>query len=136
MVKIIYGTKGTGKTKQIIDQCNAAVVGAKGNVVYITDTSEHSLEIKHAVRYINTKDYLVNGQDRLIGFLGGLIAGNTDIEYVYIDGAARMTSVPITEMEALYNFLGKLTEEYGTTFVLTVSAELKDIPNYIKKYIV
>ncbi|MBQ2712224.1 MAG: hypothetical protein IJF71_02500 [Clostridia bacterium] len=135
MVKIIYGTKGTGKTKQIIDQCNATVESAKGNVVYITDTPEHSLEVKHSVRYINTKDYLINSQDRLIGFLGGLMAGNTDIEFVFIDGVARMTDTSVAEQEALYNFLGKLSDEFGTTFVLTVSSDVESMPNFIKKYI-
>ena len=37
MIKVIYGSKGTGKTKQIIDAANAAVATAKGHLIFITD---------------------------------------------------------------------------------------------------
>ena len=135
MVKIIYGTKGTGKTKRILDEANASVKTAKGNIVYITDTQEHSLEIPHEIRYINTKDYLITSEDRLIGLLGGLIAGNTDIEYIYIDGVARMCHKQIAELEAVYNYMGKLCEDFGVKFVVTVSAAIENIPSFIKKYL-
>ncbi len=135
MVKVIYGTKGTGKTKQMLKEVNETVLKAKGNVVYLTDTSEHSLEIKHQVRYINTKDYAINSEDRLIGMLAGLISGNTDIEYIYIDGAARMSVKTIDEMPALYAYMGRLCEEFGVRFVVTVSAAIENIPDFIKQYI-
>ena len=38
MIKVIYGAKGTGKTKQMIDAANAAVATAKGHLIFITDT--------------------------------------------------------------------------------------------------
>ena len=39
MIKIIYGPKGTGKTKAIIECANGAVEKAKGHVIFITDTN-------------------------------------------------------------------------------------------------
>ena len=38
MIKLIYGPKGFGKTKIMLDDVNAAAAKAKGNVVFITDT--------------------------------------------------------------------------------------------------
>ena len=32
MIKVIYGSKGTGKTKMLIDAANAAVEKAKGTM--------------------------------------------------------------------------------------------------------
>ena len=41
-MKIIYGSKGTGKTKIVIDEANALVEKAKGHIVFITDTKRYS----------------------------------------------------------------------------------------------
>ena len=133
MVSIIYGTKGSGKTKQIIDSANASLQNAKGNIVYITDTKEHSLQIENSIRYINAKEYLINTQDRLIGLLAGLMAGNADIEQIFVDGPARICSCPIADMEAFYNYLQKLCQEYGMRFTVTVSAVKEDLPGFIQK---
>ena len=38
MIKIIYGEKGTGKTKQLINAANDNAQNAKGLSVFITDT--------------------------------------------------------------------------------------------------
>ncbi len=133
MVSIIYGTKGSGKTKQIIDSANASLQNAKGNIVYITDTKEHSLQIENSIRYINAKEYLINTQDRLIGLLAGLMAGNADIEQIFVDGPARICSCPIADMEAFYNYLQKLCQEYGMRFTVTVSAAKEDLPGFIQK---
>ena len=36
-MKIIYGPKGTGKTKAIIESANSAIDIAKGHVIFIRD---------------------------------------------------------------------------------------------------
>ena len=38
MIKLIVGTKGSGKTKAMIDQINDAVKTSKGNVVVVENT--------------------------------------------------------------------------------------------------
>ena len=43
MIKIIYGPKGYGKTKIILDEVNNAGKNAKGNVVFITDEKLYSV---------------------------------------------------------------------------------------------
>ena len=40
MIKVIYGAKGTGKTKMMIDAANAAVESAKGHLIFITDSNK------------------------------------------------------------------------------------------------
>ena len=44
MIKVIYGAKGTGKTKLLIDAANAAVESAKGHLIFITDTNRDHLD--------------------------------------------------------------------------------------------
>ena len=42
-MKIIYGPKGTGKTKIIIDSANEMLESAKGHIVYITDSKKNPI---------------------------------------------------------------------------------------------
>ena len=42
MIKIIYGPKGTGKTKKIIDEANATAQDAKGLSVFVTEIGRAS----------------------------------------------------------------------------------------------
>ena len=41
MIKVIYGAKGTGKTKQMIDAANAAVATAKGHLIFCLLYTSH-----------------------------------------------------------------------------------------------
>ena len=40
MIKVFYGRKGMGKTKQMLENANNIVNSSSGNVVYIDDSSE------------------------------------------------------------------------------------------------
>ena len=83
MIKVIYGSKGTGKTKMLIDAANAAVATAKGHLIFITDTKRYMYELERDVRFIDVSDYDVAGEAALCGFVKGVIAGNHDNEYVF-----------------------------------------------------
>jgi len=132
MITIIYGSKGTGKTKAIIDKANETVANSKGSVIYITDTKNHIYELKHEIRYIMTKDYDICCEEGFVGFLNGIIANDHDIEYIFIDGAARIAKVGLDGMKNLFEILDKNKE---INFILTISSDYDNIPPYIKKYI-
>ena len=90
MVKVICGPKGSGKTKRIIDAANAAVEVAKGNLIFITDTKRYMYDLRREIRFVDSSDYSIAGEDALCGFIKGVIAGGYDNEYVYVDGIARI----------------------------------------------
>ena len=52
MISVIYGSKGTGKTKRVMDAANAAAEGATGQVMFITDNNS-SLGLAHNIRFVN-----------------------------------------------------------------------------------
>ena len=56
-MKIVYGPKGTGKTKIVIADANAQVDSAKGHVVFITDTNRYMYDLKYQIRFIDVKGY-------------------------------------------------------------------------------
>ena len=62
-MKIFYGPKGTGKTKAIIDCANATIEQAKGHVIFITDTNRYTFDLKRPIRFLNTANFDVQGED-------------------------------------------------------------------------
>ena len=135
MITLIYGEKGTGKTKRIIEAANQASLSAKGDVVYVTDNPKHSLEIKHSVKFVNSKEYGICGYDAALGFIKGILAVNNDIVSVFIDGLSRMAASEIENMQSFYEGLDALSVSDQTDFTVTVSRGEKELPKFLKKYI-
>ena len=131
MIKVISGEKGTGKTKIMLDSVNESAKTAKGNVVFIQQKRANSTGIDFNVRCIYTEEYSINGVCGLIGFVDGLMAGNSDIEYIFIDGILRIAECEVGDLEAFANEAEKLSKEYGVKFVLTVSCATEDIPSFL-----
>ena len=52
MVKLIIGGTGSGKTKELIDQVNAAVKEEKGSVVCISRGDKLTFDISHDARLV------------------------------------------------------------------------------------
>ena len=140
MIQLITGNKGTGKTKAIIDIANDHVETAKGDIVFLTDTDRYMYSLRYQIRAINTSD-LKRGtepnvrEDMLVGYIYGVLAGNHDIESMYIDGAHRMLGKDVSEMEHFFSDLEEIAEKTDTKFVVTVSQEEDELPEFLNKYL-
>ncbi|MBQ8658092.1 MAG: hypothetical protein IJ506_03075 [Clostridia bacterium] len=135
MIKVIYGAKGTGKTKLMIEAANAAVKEAKGHLIFITDTKRGMYDLEREVRFIDVSEYNVAGEVALCGFIKGVIAGNHDNEYVYIDGVVRIAGKPVSEMAEFFYMLEKVAEKNGLTITVSVSATKEELPDFVAKYL-
>lgn len=133
MIQIIYGSKGSGKTKKIIDQANSSIAKELGDIVFISDTSRYIREIKYQIRFTNTKDSNIKTEDGLIGFIQGMIEANYDIRLFFIDGIARMIGKELSDMQSFFERLNAISLKTEATFVLTISADYDDIPSFIKE---
>ena len=134
-MKIIYGPKGTGKTKAIIESANKTLETAKGHVLFVTDTSKYTYDINNKIRYLDVKGFDVIGEDGFRGFIKGLVAANGDNEYIYLDGIARITGKPLSELDSIFSAMEKLEKDYDVKFVLTCSSSKEDLPAFILKYV-
>ena len=135
MIKVIYGAKGTGKTKIMIDSANEAVKEAKGHLIFITDSKRGMYDLERDVRFIDVSEYDVAGEASLCGFIKGVIAGNNDNEYVYIDGVVRIAGKPVQELAAFFYMLDKVSKTNDLTITVSVSAEKEELPDFVAKYI-
>ena len=135
MIKVVYGAKGTGKTKMMIDAANAAVAEAKGHLIFITDSKRYMYDLEREVRFIDTSEYDIAGEAALCGFVKGVIAGNNDNEYVFIDGVVRIAGKPVQEMAAFFYMLEKVAKSDSVTITVSVSATKEELPDFVAKYI-
>ena len=135
MIKIIYGAKGTGKTKMMIDAANAAVADAKGHMIFITDNKRGMYDLEREIRFIDTSEYDIAGEAALCGFIKGVIAGNHDNEYVFIDGVVRIAGKPVLEMAAFFYMLDKVSKTNNLVITVCVSAAKEELPDFVSKYI-
>ena len=133
-MKIIYGPKGTGKTKAIIDLANKTLEEAKGHVIFITDNSRCSIDLKHQVRFVDVTGFGLQGIAGLQGFIKGIVAANGDNEYIFIDGIARITGKCLCEHKDIFSALEKLEADFGVKFILTCSSTKEDLPDFVIKY--
>ena len=134
MIHLIYGAKGSGKTKKIIEMANASIDTAGGDIVFITDTNRYMFDIKYQIRFVNTEEHHIFTEEALLGFIKGLIAGNHDIKTIYIDGAHRIARKEVENMQDLYSELEAIAERQDVEFVLCVSKNEEDLPDFLKKY--
>ena len=61
MLKLIVGTKGSGKTKTMIDMIDKAVKTTSGNIVVIEKCMKLTTEINHSARLVDVDEYGVAG---------------------------------------------------------------------------
>ena len=135
MIQVIYGAKGTGKTKQIVDHANEYAKSAKGVVVYI-DRSNHRLHDLHRnVRLVDASHYDLSTQHDILSFIKGMLAANYDIEQIYIDGIARLLDCNVSELAELYSGLEQLSKEHSVNVVITASGAREQLPDFVTKHI-
>ena len=135
MIKVIYGAKGTGKTKLLIDAANATVSEAKGHMIFISDSKRGMYDLEREVRFIDLSEYDIAGEAALCGFIKGVIAGNNDNEYVYIDGIVRIAGKPVSELAGFFYMLEKVAKDTNVTVTVSVSAAREELPDFVSKYL-
>ena len=121
MIKLIIGAKGTGKTKLLIDAANATVSESKGHMIFISDSKRGMYDLEREIRFIDLSEYDIAGEAALCGFIKGVIAGNNDNEYVYIDGIVRIAGKPVSELAGFFYMLEKVAAQNNVTVTVTVS---------------
>ena len=136
MVKLIIGGTGSGKTKEIVDQVNAAVKEEKGSVVCISRGNKLTFDISHDARLIDATDYPIKDYASLLGFVCGIHAGNYDITRVFIDSLYKIAGIKdVDEAEAFLNDLEKFSEKHSVNFTVAMSEDQSAITEGMKRFL-
>ena len=134
MIQIIFGEKGTGKTKRILDLANRAAQEAKGSIVFIDNDESYMFDLNLSVRFINAVEYGIAGPKAFYGFLCGISASDHDLEYIYVDGFLNLVKHDLSTLEELFNQLDLFTKNHGITLTLSVSGAVESLPDFLQKY--
>ena len=133
MIEFVYGAKGSGKTKKMIDMANAEVGSAKGDILFINDRDKYRVTVDTKIRFINSEDFEIKGEDELYGFISGVIAGNYDVDVVYIDNLLRILDADGPEdISGILEKLDKIQKKQDIKFVLSLSCEESTVPDCVK----
>lgn len=136
MIQVVHGKKGSGKTKRIIDMANNAVKEQNGIVVFIDDDNRYMFDVQQPVRFVNAGEYGMSSPEMFYGFLCGMVSQNFDISYVVIDAFLKLVNVKPSETEWFFQRLTELAEKNDVTFVLSVSCDDSEAPDYIQKHFI
>ncbi len=135
MIKVFYGKKGTGKTKQMLETANTIVRESNGAVVYIDDSNELMMKLSHRIRFINILDYPVYGSDAFLGFICGVASQNYDIETIFIDGLTYIVHQDAESLKKFFDGIAKISAEHSADFYISINGDEKNIPEYIAEFV-
>jgi hypothetical protein len=133
MINLIPGKKGSGKTKVLVDMIVKSAAEATGNVVCIERGMKLTYEIPSKVRLVDAEEYGINSYDAFYGFVAGLLAGNYDIQEIYIDGILRIGGRDFDELGKMMEKVAILAKDVKLVF--TVSADADELPEKVKAFI-
>ena len=136
MIQIIAGEKGKGKTKHLLEKVNNAVKSANGSIVYLDKSSKHMYELTNKVRLINVSDFPISNCDEFLGFLCGVISQDHDLEEMYLDSFLTIAAVKDDEISHAIEKLDIISSTFNVNFVLSVSKNNEDLPEYAKAKVV
>lgn len=134
MIQLIVGTKGSGKTKTLVDMINAGTRTTAGNVVVIEKGMQLTYDIDHKARLVDMAEYRIAGAEMFYGFVAGVLAGNYDITELYIDGVLKVLNHDLDALAKVLDQINALAGE-GVKVVVTVSAEAGALPEGVSKYL-
>ena len=134
MMKLIVGSKGSGKTKTMVDMINSATKTTAGNVVVIEKGMQLTYNIDHKARLVDLADYKISGYEMLYGFVAGLLASNYDITDLYIDGILKVLDHDINRLGVVLDEIAAAAGD-SIKVTVTVSADEAALPHDVKKYL-
>ncbi|MEG0750887.1 MAG: ATP-binding protein [Oscillospiraceae bacterium] len=134
MIKLIVGAKGSGKTKMMIEMINEAAQEASGCIVCIEKGMKSTYNVKNSVRIIDADDYAIRGYNMFYGFFMGILAGNYDIQEVYVDGILKIGDNDVAGFAVMLDQIEELCKE-NLKVVFTVSTDPDNLSEEIKKYL-
>lgn len=136
MVQLIVGEKGKGKTKHLLEKVNSEIKNVSGNIVYLDKSAKHMYELNNKVRLVDVSDYFIDNYNEFLGFIGGILSQDHDLQQMYFDGFLAMSNTPLSEFEAAITKLEKYSERFGVDFILSVSVSESDLPETVKSKII
>ncbi|MEA5058635.1 hypothetical protein SDC9_140861 [bioreactor metagenome] len=135
MIQVIFGEKGAGKTKQILDMANESTKTARGSIVFVADDGQYMFGLKRDIRFVDASSFHIDGPKMFYGFLCGIAAQDFDLEYIYIDGFLKIVRHSLATLETMFHELDVFSKRSGIHIVVSISGDASQVPEFLKQYI-
>lgn len=135
MIQLIFGEKGSGKTKKILDIANNAADTAKGSIAFVDIDDDYMYDLNLSIRFINATEYALSGPKMFYGFLCGIAASDHDLEYIVIDSFMKIVRHDLDTLEELFRQMEKFSESHNIHLVLSLSCMPEQIPAFLQPYL-
>ncbi|KNZ40793.1 hypothetical protein [Acetobacterium bakii] len=133
MIEFVYGSKGSGKTKKMIDLANADLETCKGDIIFINDKDKYGVTVDTKIRFMNLTEFGIKGTAQLFGFISGVISENYDVKIVYIDNLLRIIDVKTPEDACeIVEKIQEINKKHDIKFVLSMSCDESELPQCVK----
>ncbi len=136
MIQIVAGPKGRGKTKFLLDKVNTSVNNVPGTIVYLDKSTKHMYELDKKVRLIDVTEFPMTTSERFVGFVYGLISQDHDLHAIYFDSFLKISKTDANTVEDIIKEFEEISKKYNIDFVLSVSLDDNEVPEYLKQYII
>lgn len=134
MIQLIFGEKGSGKTKKILELANQAAEQAKGSVVFIDEDDRYIYDLNLSVRFINATEYALSGPKMFYGFLCGIAASDHDLECIVIDSFMHLVHHDLNSLKEMFDQMAAFSKEHNIRLVLSLSCAPEQLPAFLKPY--
>lgn len=133
MIKVLYGGRGEGMSRELCIKANALVETAKGSIVFIDKDDNHIYDLDSGIRLINASEYHIDGPKMFSGFISGISAQDRDIEAVFVCSFMKLVRHPVASLEGLFDFLDSFSERTGIDFTIEINTD-DECPAFMQKY--
>ena len=134
MIQMFCAKRGSGKTKRLIELANRKQQEAKGDSVYIDQSSKPMLQLTRGIRFVDAKEYNVDGWSSFYGMICGILSSNYDIENIFIDGISNIAKCTTSESSELLKKIDDLTSKLNVNVYINEEI-LDEVPECIRKYV-
>ena len=136
MVQLILGKKGKGKTKYLLDKVNSEIKTITGNIVYLDKSAKHMYELNNKVRLIDMSQYMIENNSEFIGFIGGIISQDHDLQQMYFDSFLKISCLDSKDIADTITKLEQLSKKFEVDLILSISLDDEDLPDNLKEKVI
>lgn len=139
MIQVILGDKGSGKTKRLIDLTNDALKSEHGNIIFIDDDKRYMYDLRHEIRFVDASEYPAAYKctaNEFLAFVSGMLSADFDLSLIAVDAFKKLVRTPLDDidMEKFMENLEMVANAHHCRFVLSISSNSDEVPEYIRKY--
>ncbi|MCR5611054.1 MAG: twitching motility protein PilT [Clostridiales bacterium] len=134
MIKVLYGGRGEGMSRELCNMANERFKNAKGSIVVIDKDDKHIYDLDSGIRLIDASEYHIEGPKMFSGFVSGIAAQDHDLEAIYVLSFIKLIKHSVDSLEGMFEFFNDFSIRTGADFVIEINTDGK-CPEFIRKYL-